>query len=82
MCWTFVGIKTQLSKSAVAVEKLGFRSERPNFWGWKMSCDPRGSLIRHPDAILFSRFLQLGTKPGTVTTLVGKHLDDVGSLSA
>jgi len=42
----------------VGVEKLGFRSERPNFWGWKMSCDPRGSLIRHPDAILFSRFLQ------------------------
>src|SRR5439155_16972126 len=28
----------------VGVEKLGFRSERPTFWGWKMSCDPRGSL--------------------------------------
>jgi hypothetical protein len=42
-------------KSGVAVEKLTFRLEQPKFGGCKMSCDPRRSLITHPNAILFLR---------------------------
>ena len=45
-------------KSGVPVEKVPFRCKWPKFEGYKMSRDPRRSLITHPVAILFFEFSQ------------------------
>jgi hypothetical protein len=42
-------------KSPVLVEKVPFRCKWPKFEGYKMSRDPRRSLITQADAILFLR---------------------------
>jgi len=47
----------QLLITGVGVEKLALGRKQRKFGGQKMPCDPRRSLITHPEAISFSRIL-------------------------
>jgi hypothetical protein len=55
----------------VAVEKLIFLKNLPNFGDRKCPDDPRESFIAHPDAILFLRFSLSGVfqQPRLITTI-------------